>query len=317
MDGCLDLPLVEVDKLTVWTLTDNYYDALRPDAKNAKRFRATPGKSVHAEHGLSFYVETVVGEKVSACMFDYGLDAAGVMNNMALLGLDVAKVSAFALSHGHFDHYTSAASLLARNRERLAPGASFYVGEEAFARRYTVRPGSTDLVDLGQLRREDVERAGVKIVEVRAPVQMIPGGYLTGPIERVTAYEKGTPAMQVKRGDRVEHDTFPGEQGLFFVVRGKGLVVISGCAHAGIVNTVLHARKLAGGRELHAVLGGCHLANAKPEITQATIGDLKALRPDLVVPAHCTGFEATLAFHQEMPNEFVLNTAGTQYTFSA
>jgi len=308
---------VEVDRLTVWTVTDNYFDTNRAEARYTKRYRAGPGKSFHAEHGVSFYAETVVGGRTSACMFDYGSDPRGVMNNLALLGLDVGKVSAFGLSHGHWDHYTSAAAILAQNKPRIAAGTPFYVGEEAFARRYSLRPGASEATDLGQLRREDIEDAGLKVVEVKAPVQIVPGAYLTGSIERLTAYEKGQPNMQVRRGDRLEQDAFPGEQGLFFNVRGKGLVVVSGCAHAGIVNTVRQAMKVAGTTKLLAVMGGCHLVNAKPDLIESTIGDIKAMKPDCVVPAHCSGFEAILAFDREMPNEFVLNTAGTQFTFAA
>ena len=80
-----------MDKLTIWVLTDNYYDALRPDTKITKRYRVVPGKSIHAEHGLSYYVETVVDGKTGRCMLDYGLDPVGVMNNIAMLGLDLGK----------------------------------------------------------------------------------------------------------------------------------------------------------------------------------------------------------------------------------
>ncbi len=309
--------VTEVDKLTVWVLTDNYYDANRPDVKTTKRYRSMPGKSMHAEHGVSYYVETVVNGKTSACMYDYGLDSAGVLNNIALLGIDVGKVNAFSLSHGHYDHYSSAANILKQNRSRIAAGTPFYVGEEAFAHRYTVRPGAAEPSDLGQLKREDIEAAGVKIVEVKAPTEIVPGAYFTGNIERVTAYEKVAATFTIKRGDKIEHDTFPGEQGLFIKVKGKGLVVLSGCAHAGIVNTVKQAQKAAGTDKIHAIMGGFHLINAKPEIIQSTVADIKAMKPDMIVPAHCTGFETIVAFSKEMPNEFVLNTAGTQYTFRA
>ncbi len=309
--------IVEVDKLTVWTVTDNYFDSNRPDAKYAKRYHAGPGRSIHAEHGVSFYAETVVGGRTSACMFDYGSDARGVMNNIALLGLDVTKVNAFALSHGHWDHYLNAAAILAQNKARIAAGTPFYVGEEAFAHRYRIVPGANQPSDVGQLRREDIEDAGLKVVEVKMAAQIVPGGYLTGNIERITPYEKNNPAMKVKRGDQLEQDTFPGEQGLFFNVRGKGLVVLSGCAHAGIVNTVRQAMKAAGTTKLLAVMGGCHLIEASPDAVQSTVADIKAMKPDAVIPAHCSGFEAMLAFNKEMPNEFVLNTAGTRFTFEA
>ena len=309
--------VAEVDKVTVWVLTDNYYDALRPDAKITKRYRVMPGKSIHAEHGLAYYMEAVVNGKTSACMFDYGLDPMGVMNNIALLGLDLGKTNAFSLSHGHFDHWMGAVSILKQNQSRIAGGTPFYVGEEAFARRYSLRPGTTEAMDIGQLKKEDIEAFGVKVMEVKKPVQIIPGAYFTGNIERVTTYEKVPPSFLIKRGEEPEPDDFRGEQALFFNVKGKGLVVLSGCAHAGIVNTVRHAQKIAGTDKIHAVMGGFHLINAKPEVIQNTVADIKATRPDYIIPTHCTGFEAILAFGREMPNEFTLNTAGTQYTFGS
>ncbi len=307
--------VTEVDKLTLWVLTDNYYDANRADVKNTKRYRSLPGKSIHAEHGVSFFAETTVGGKTSTCMFDYGLDPAGVMNNIALLGIDIGKVNAFSLSHGHYDHYTNAVSILKQNQPRIAGGTPFYVGEEAFARRYSLRPGATEPSDLGQLKREDIEALGLKVVEVKTLTEIVPGAYFTGNIARVTPYEKVPPTLLIKRGEKPEPDDFRGEQGLFFNVKGKGLVVLSGCAHAGIVNTVKQAQKIAGTDKVHAIMGGFHLINAKPELIQSTVADIKAMKPDMIVPAHCTGFEAIVAFNKEMPNEFVMNTAGTQYTF--
>jgi len=314
--------VTEVDKVTVWVVTDNYYDTLRPDGKNSRRYRVTPvvpgkPKSMHAEHGVAFYVETVVGGKASACMFDYGLDARGVMSNMELLGLDIGKASAFGLSHGHFDHWTCAVPILRQYRSRIATGAPFYVGEEAFAHRYTLRPWGTEPDDLGQLNKEDIDALDLKVVEVKNPVEIIPGAYLTGPIERVTAYEKVPPTFLIQRGNKREPDDFRGEQGLFFNVRGKGLVVLTGCGHAGVVNTVKQAQKIAATEKVHAVMGGFHLVNAKPELIQNTVADIKAMRPDYIVPAHCTGFEAMVAFSRELPEAFTVNTAGTQYTFAA
>ncbi|HWR97357.1 MAG TPA: MBL fold metallo-hydrolase [Candidatus Methanoperedens sp.] len=309
--------LVEADRVTVWVLVDNYYDALRPDSPITKRYRVVPGKSIHAEHGISFFVESVVDGQPSACMFDFGLDAAGVMNNLALLGIDLGKAKAFSLSHGHYDHYLASRAVLQQSRSQIPAGTPFFVGEEAFAQRYSVRPGASEPADLGRLAQGDIEAIGLKVVEVKNPTQVIPGGYLTGNIERVTTYEKVPPSLLVKRGEKTEPDDFRGEQALFFNVKGKGLVVLSGCAHAGIVNTVRQAQKASGVDRVHAVMGGFHLINAKPEVIQSTVADIKALKPDYVVPAHCTGFEAILAFRNEMPEAFTINTAGTRYTFGA
>jgi len=307
----------EVDKLTIWVLADNFYDTNIAEGKNTKRYRVVPGKSIQAQHGLSFYAETVVDGKTSACMFDYGLDAAGVMNNIALLGLDIGKANAFSLSHGHYDHYLGAVEIVKQHQSRIAAGTPFYVGEETFARRYSLRPGTNEPADLGQLQRSDLEALGLKVVEVKSSTQIIPGAFFTGNIERLTTYEKGSPTTLIKRGEKTEQDDFRGEQALFFNVKGKGLVVLSGCSHTGIVNAVRQAQKVSGTEKVHAIMGGFHLINAKPERIQSTLADIKAMKPDYVVPAHCTGFEALVAFSKEMPDAFTLNTAGTKYLFGA
>lgn len=309
--------LTEVDKLTIWVLADNYYDANEPDKSISKRYRQKLGQVAHAEHGLSFYIETVISGKTSTCMFDYGLDPVGVMNNIALLGLDIGKTDAFSLSHGHYDHYTGAVSILKQHQSRIAAGTPFYVGEEAFAHRYILRPGATEPTDFGQLKKEDIEALGLKVVETKTSVEIVPGAHVTGNIERVTSYEKMPPSLKINRGEMLEQDDMRGEQALFFNVKGKGLVVLSGCAHRGIVNTVKHAQKISGTDKVHAVIGGCHLISAKPELIQSTVADIKAMKPDYIVPTHCTGFRAMVAFSREMPNEFVVNTAGTRYTFGA
>ena len=315
-DGHAAVKIPEVDKVEITIITDNYYDALRPDAPITKRFRTQPGKWMHAEHGLSYYIETSSKGRQSAFMFDYGLDSRGVRNNMQVLGLDVGKVDAFGLSHGHFDHWGAMIETLSANKARVKKGAPLYLGEEAFERRYSLVPGTTNRLDIGQLARAEIEAMGlVKIVQIKEPTEVIPGAYFTGNIERVTSYEKVPPVLLVQRGDAVVVDSFPGEQAMVFNVKGKGLVVLSGCAHAGIINTVQHVRKMTAQDKVHAVVGGFHLVNAKPEIIKATVDDMKTINPDYIIPAHCTGFEATIAFSNEMPGRFILNTAGTKYTF--
>jgi 7,8-dihydropterin-6-yl-methyl-4-(beta-D-ribofuranosyl)aminobenzene 5'-phosphate synthase len=312
------VPMPEVDKVVITIITDNYYDALRPDAPVTKRFRTQPGKWMHAEHGLSYFIETSSKGKTSGFMFDYGLDAPGVQKNMDVLGIDVGKAAGFGLSHGHFDHWGAFTEMLAFNRSKIKKGLPLYLGEGAFERRYSLRPGTNDRLDIGQLNKADIEGLNlVQIVEVKKPTEVVPGGYFTGTIEKVTDYEKTPPVLLVKAGDAVIPDTFPGEQAMAFNLKGKGLVVLSGCAHVGIVNTVKHVQKITGIEKVHAILGGFHLVNAKPEVVQRTVADIKTINPEWVVPAHCTGFEATMVFARELRGKFILNTAGTSYTFAA
>jgi 7,8-dihydropterin-6-yl-methyl-4-(beta-D-ribofuranosyl)aminobenzene 5'-phosphate synthase len=317
--GSVRIP--EAEKVVITVITDNLADALRPDYKIAKRFsafNAPPLESVlmHAEHGLAYHVETTVDGQPHSFLFDFASNAQGVRGNIDLLKINLKRIEAMALSHDHLDHQSALIELLKMKREEIPKGIPFYVGEQFFVGTYFRFPGGR-VESLLALKREDVEGSGlVKIVEVKTPTPIVPGAYLGGKIERVTEYEKIAPVFVARKGDQWVQEEFPGEQTIVVNVKGKGLVVLSGCAHRGIVNTVKHAQKITGIEKIHAVIGGFHLTGAKPELVQKTIADIKAMKPDYIVPTHCTGFEAIGAFAREMPDQFILNTAGTRYTLT-
>ena len=308
----------EAEKVTITILVDNYYSAAVPPEKIAKRYLIDPhlpivNYGLHAEHGLAFHIETVVNGVSHSFLFDFGTDSQGVLRNMELLNIDFAKLEALTVSHGHWDHYLTLVDLLKAKRTKIRWGIPLYVGEEAFVERFWRHPNGTAM-SLGQWKREDIEALGfVRIVEVKDPTPIVPGAYLTGKIEMVTEYEKGQPPLLIKRGDEFQQDFFIGEQAVVLNIKGKGLVVLSGCAHRGIVNAVKQAQKITGIQKVHAVMGGFHLLWASPEKIQTTIADIKATSPDYIVPNHCTGFGATMAFANEMPDQFIFSTVGTQF----
>jgi 7,8-dihydropterin-6-yl-methyl-4-(beta-D-ribofuranosyl)aminobenzene 5'-phosphate synthase len=313
----------EIEKLTITVITDNYYDCLRLPDRIAKRTNVVvPGLTLHAEHGLIYYIETVLNGKTSTFMFDFGWDFDGVCRNLQLLGIDLSKIDALGLSHGHLDHFGNLIMLLKANKARIKNGIPLYVGGGAFDRRYVKFPPPfgpvAGLNDLGQLNREDLESTKmVKTIEVKEPTPIVPGAYLTGDIERVTDFEKGSPILLIKQGGKLVKDLFPGEQSVVFNVKGKGLVVLSSCAHAGIVNTVKHAQKMTGIDKVHAVMGGFHLTNAPAPVIQKTVAGIKAANPDFIAPMHCSGWEAITSFEREMPKQFILSMAGTRYEITA
>jgi 7,8-dihydropterin-6-yl-methyl-4-(beta-D-ribofuranosyl)aminobenzene 5'-phosphate synthase len=309
----------EADKIIITVITDNLADALRLDDKIAKRPASGTNPldgAFHAEHGLSYHIETVVNGNSHFCLYDYGSIPEGIVRNLNLLKIDLRKVEALGLSHDHWDHEAALVEVLKAKRSEFAKDIPLYVGEQFFAGTYSKRP--TGIIKANLLKREDIEALGfIRIVEIKGPTQIVPGAYLPGRIEQVTDFEKISPTFLAKRGDEFVQETFPGEQAVILNVKGKGLVVLSSCAHRGIVNTVKTAQKLTGIEKVHAVIGGCHLINAKPEVILRTVADIKAINPDYIVATHCTGFEAITAFAREMPDKFILNTAGTRYIITA
>ena len=311
----------EAEKIVITIITDNYCDALRADYKIAQRYFSKPADPIyrmalHSEHGLACHIEAVVDGRPHSLLFDYGVDFQGVSRNMELLNIDFKALEALGLSHGHFDHSGALVALLKSQKEKFPKGICLYTGEGVFSERFLKLPNG--LYNINVLKKEDIEALGfVKVIEIRDPSPIVSGAYLTGKIERVTEYEKGAPNLLVKKGGRLETDDFTGEQSLVLNARGKGLVVLSGCAHAGIVNTLKHAQKITGIEKIHAVIGGFHLTGAKPEVIQRTLADIKAINPDYIVPLHCTGHEAMTVFENEMPSQFILNTAGTRYLLPA
>jgi 7,8-dihydropterin-6-yl-methyl-4-(beta-D-ribofuranosyl)aminobenzene 5'-phosphate synthase len=315
--GLVKIP--ESESITITVLADSYVDAGRADEKIAKRLRRVISPldtAPHGEHGLAYQIENVVAGKSHCCLFDFGADTEGVMKNMKLLKVDPAKVEALGISHDHWDHQQAFLGIMKANKDRFRHGIPLYVGDPFFVGTFQRLPNGNVISMLG-LNRKDVEELGfIKIIEIKEPTPFVPGAYFTGRVEQVTNYEKVPPRFVDKKGNDYVPTTFPGEQAVILNAKGKGLVVLSSCAHRGIVNTVKHAQKITGVEKVYMVMGGFHLTGADPKVIQRTVADIKAIGLQYIIPTHCTGFEAVQAFSREMPDQFILNTVGTKYVIT-
>jgi len=168
------------------------------------------------------------------------------------------------------------------------------------------------------LNRKELEQAGVQIVESRGPVPVAEGRILvTGEIERTTQFEKGLPNAYTEQDGELVKDPISDDQSLVMHLKGKGLVVISGCAHSGIINTLLYSRKISGVDRFHAVLGGFHLSGPQFEpIIEETVESMRKMHPKIFVPMHCTGWKAVHRCEEASPEPFVLNIVGSKYTLA-
>lgn len=318
IQGAIAIP--QADRIVVTVITDNLADATRPSEKIARRpagGRLPMDSAMHAEHGLAYHVETVVDGKPHAFLFDFGTQADGIRRNIDFLKLDLGKVEAMAISHDHWDHEAAFVDLLRSKSADLPRGVPLFLGEGFFAGTYAMR-ASGEFRKLSVADRDEIEKAGVvRLVDVKAPTPIVPGAFLTGTVPQVTDYEQVSPNFKAKKGDQFVQEEFLGEQSVVMNLRGKGLVILTGCSHRGVMNIVKHAQRMTGTETVYAVIGGFHLTGAKPELIGKTVADMKATRPTYVVPTHCTGFEAIGAFAREMPDQFILNTAGTRYFMEA
>jgi 7,8-dihydropterin-6-yl-methyl-4-(beta-D-ribofuranosyl)aminobenzene 5'-phosphate synthase len=304
--------LKPADRVEVTVLVDNYTELFAPQATPVDhRLPFNPACTLLAEHGLSCLVRVFAGNHEHTILLDAGLSRDCLFHNARQLGIDLHTVEAVVLSHGHFDHTGGLAEFF-RGETRQTP---LIVHPDAFLPRRMKTPNG--YLDIPQLDAVALKKAGADI-KLRMEPSTLAGGHLlvTGEVERKTAFEKGFPGMEAFRDDRWEADPISDDQALVVNIPGKGLVVISGCAHAGIINTVEYARKITGVSQVYAVMGGFHLTGPAFEpVVEPTIAAMKKLDPAYVVPMHCTGWSAINRFFAEMPGRCVLNTVGTTYRF--
>jgi 7,8-dihydropterin-6-yl-methyl-4-(beta-D-ribofuranosyl)aminobenzene 5'-phosphate synthase len=324
------ITLAPVDELTVTTLVDNSYDALMGDVGPARRFgmgrvppvaaaqfeggRTSPG--LIAEHGFSALVTTRSGNRTHTVLFDTGISPHGMATNFERLGLDASVIEAVVLSHGHPDHDGGFPGLV---RLRGRSGLPLAVHPLAFSRRRFALPGAQPM-ELPTLSRSAIEAEGFEVIERRQPSLLLDGSVLiTGEVDRTTEFERGMPSHEAFRGGKWEPDPLiVDEQALVVHVRDRGLVVLTGCGHAGAVNIARHALRLTGVNRLHAMIGGFHLTGAVFEpIIEPTVDAFRELAPDVLVPAHCTGWKAQHRFAAALPEAFVPNAVGTAFTFGS
>ena len=313
--------LNEVDKVEIQTLQDNYIELTAMD-NSAVILRAKIAKdgvinnSILAEHGYSAIIKTTTGDKTRTMLFDFGFSENGAAFNADALDVEMGAVEVMALSHGHTDHIGGLERLvkmIGKDEIELVLHPSAF----RFPRYLKARE---DLkAYFVKFTREMVENTGARVVETREPYSLLDGNVLfLGEIERKTDFEKGFPIAHyeedgVEKWDPIEDDT-----SIVMNVKGKGLVVLSGCAHSGIVNTVQYARTVTGIDRIFAIMGGFHLSGPAFEpIIGRTTEELKKFKSDYVVPTHCTGRKAIAHIEKEMPDQFIMNMSGTKLTFAA
>ena len=321
--------LEPVDRVRVTILMDNLTDPLLVDHEAVKRFgwrkafaddaqRAPSAVALQGEvpdaligePGFSALVQVTKSGREQTLLFDTGVSANGVVENVRRLGLSLGDVSAIVLSHGHWDHVTGMDGV-ARTLGRS--NLPVLIHPEFWNRRRLTFPGG-EPAELPSTSRSALEGAGFEIVEERQPSFLLDGSVLiTGEVDRTTEFEKGLPSHEAFRDDAWQPDPLVlDDQALIVRLPERGLVVLTGCGHAGIVNTVRYAKKLTGEHKIAAIVGGFHLSGPAFEpIIDATVEAFDELAPSVLLPAHCTGWKAVHQLAYRFPDAFLQCAVGT------
>jgi 7,8-dihydropterin-6-yl-methyl-4-(beta-D-ribofuranosyl)aminobenzene 5'-phosphate synthase len=314
----------EADSVEALSLVDNSVDFLSTiDKKEANSFRQwtkkrygqkwarTHSQLPRAEHGFSMLIRVLRGRKAVSILFDTGISADGVVENAKRMGLDLGEVGYVVLSHGHYDHFGGLVSALKTiNKANL----SLIVHEDMFKTRGTANSDGTIRTYPEFPAREQLSSA--QLINTKQPYlignDMI---LVTGEIPRQTSFEKGflrhkTLIDGIWQPDPLILD----DRAVVFNIKGKGLVIISGCAHAGIINTISYAQRISGIVNTYAVMGGFHLAGKENENRiEQTVKELGRICPKHIVPSHCTGWRGMCAIAKALPEAFIWNSVGNLY----
>jgi 7,8-dihydropterin-6-yl-methyl-4-(beta-D-ribofuranosyl)aminobenzene 5'-phosphate synthase len=275
----------------------------------------TEREQLRAEHGYALLVTVTRDGRSHSILYDAGLGRDTLTHNLDVLGIAPGDLRAVALSHGHADHHGGLEGIVRRLGRR---GLPLVLHPDVWRDRRVVFP-TGEAIHMPPPSHNDLDREGVAIIEERGPSLLLDGTVLiTGQVARETDFEKGFPPQQARTEHGWEPDTWIwDDQAVVCHVRDKGLVVLSSCSHAGIINVLRHARRITGVEAIHALVGGMHLTGAIMEpVIPRTLAELEAIRPAIMVPGHCTGWKATHEVARRFPDAFVQSSVGTRLHFA-
>ncbi len=308
-----------VDAVDITLLVDNSFDLLLRSDEHALRppivLNWMDRPQLRAEHGFSALITISSHGEEKSLLYDTGLTGETLLHNLDALGISIREVEALVLSHGHGDHHGGLEGLLRQVGKKRLP---LILHPDAWKTRKLIFPTGAES-NMPPPDRIAMARADVEIREREGPSFLIgETALVSGRVGRVTEFETGFPIQWARGKSGWEPDPMIwDDQNVICHVKGKGLVVVSGCGHAGAINILRNARRLTGVDRIHAFVGGLHLTGGIFEpFIPPTVGALEQIRPDFVVPGHCTGWKARQEIGRRLPAAYLESSVGTRFHFA-
>ncbi|KKL90529.1 hypothetical protein LCGC14_1903780 [marine sediment metagenome] len=284
------------------------------------------------EHGLGMSITVYDDEKSHEFLFDTGSINQSIIGNIKALNVEYNEIEKIILSHGHFDHFGGLTAII----PKLNVGSKIYLHKGCFDQYHIIfsttgkkilanelGPNLEKLVEEGKIKHRKLvllernvvnnlaNKAGVEIIETSEPTKLYKGIITSGEIEIFDKIEVSQGFYSEKKPEILEEHTFRDETSLYINIKDKGLIILTGCGHVGIINTIKHAQKITGINKIYVIIGGFHRENSSAETINSAVGFITQLNPKITCGTHCTGFEFNNAMRKHVSH--TLGVVGTEF----
>jgi len=252
--------------------------------------------------GISFWLELTSGNIHRNILFDVGPIAEPLLYNADKMNLKLSDIDMIILSHCHFDHTAALAEVI----PEIGHEVPIIGHPDIFRPNFVLKPEFMNYGMVGKNTRENIERLGGYFILSKSPLELIPGFLFTGEVERTTAFEEtgGVSCFTIDGEGNLVPDSLKDDISVVINVKDKGIVIITGCAHAGTVNILRHSIKISGIDVVEGIMGGFHLLEAGEERVDLTIAEFKKYNPTWVAPMHCTGLVPSAKIAMAFPDRY-------------